>query len=70
MSFVVLLFMAVALAMDCFAVSLAIALSLKKPSGGQTFRLASSFGGCQFLMPVLGWFAGRGLLEYIQGFDH
>ncbi len=62
--------MAVALAMDCFAVSLAIALSLKKPSGGQTFRLASSFGGCQFLMPVLGWFAGRGLLEYIQGFDH
>jgi putative Mn2+ efflux pump MntP len=70
MTFTVLLIMAAALAMDCFAVSLAVALSLKKPSRGQTLRLASSFGGCQFIMPLLGWLAGRGLLGYIQGFDH
>jgi putative Mn2+ efflux pump MntP len=70
MSFFVLLILAVALAMDCFAVALAIALSLKNPSKGQTFRLASSFGGCQSVMFVLGWFAGRGLLGYIQGIDH
>ncbi|MEJ2744460.1 MAG: manganese efflux pump MntP family protein [bacterium] len=70
MSFAVLLALAVALAMDCFAVSLAIALSLKKPSRGQMLRLASSFGGCQFIMSLLGWLAGRGLLEYIQGIDH
>ncbi|MCX6340609.1 MAG: manganese efflux pump MntP family protein [Candidatus Aureabacteria bacterium] len=70
MSFAVLFFMAVALAMDCFAVSLAIALAVGKPSNHQTFKLAFNFGLYQFLMPVLGWFAGRGLLEYIQGFDH
>jgi len=70
MGFVVLFVMAVALAMDCFAVSLAIALAVGKPSKQQTFRLALNFGSYQFFMPVVGWLAGRGLLEYIQGFDH
>jgi len=70
MSFVVLFIMAVALAMDCFAVSLATALSLGAPSKQQTFRLAFNFGLYQFFMPVVGWFAGRGLLGYIQGYDH
>ena len=65
-----LLAIAVALAMDAFAVSLAIALSLKTPSSGQVFRLAFNFGLFQFLMPVAGWLAGRGLHTYIEGFDH
>jgi len=70
MSFALLFIMAVALAMDSFAVSLAIALSLGAPSKQQTFRLALNFGLYQFFMPVLGWFAGRGVLEYIQGYVH
>ncbi|MCX6353465.1 MAG: manganese efflux pump MntP family protein [Candidatus Aureabacteria bacterium] len=61
---------AVALAMDALAVSVAIALSLGSPSPRQTLRLALNFGGFQFFMPVLGWLAGQGLVEYIQGFDH
>lgn len=65
-----LIAVAVALAMDAFAVALAIALSLKTPSRGQVFRLAFSFGLFQFIMPVAGWFAGRGLHAFIRGFDH
>ena len=67
---VLLLALAAALAMDAFAVSLAISLLLGRPSGAQTFRLAFSFGLFQFAMPVAGWFAGRGIRAYIEGVDH
>jgi len=70
MDFVVVLGMAVALAMDCFAVSLGLSCGREKLSGGQTFRLALSFALFQFAMPVIGWFAGENLLRYIEGFDH
>lgn len=70
MSFLMILAIAVALAMDAFAVSLAMSLALKIPSRRQAFRLAFNFGLFQFFMPVAGWFAGRGLAQYIQGFDH
>ncbi|MCX6356738.1 MAG: manganese efflux pump MntP family protein [Candidatus Aureabacteria bacterium] len=70
MNTIVLFAIAFALAMDAFAVSMAIALSLKNPSHRQTLRLAFSFGLFQFMMPVIGWLAGRGLMSYIRGFDH
>lgn len=66
----VLAALAVALAMDAFAVSCAISLALKAPTRRQVFRLSASFGLFQFLMPVAGWFAGRGLRAYIEGLDH
>jgi len=70
MNLFVVLAIAVALAMDALAVSVVIALSLGNPTHRQTLRLALNFGAFQFFMPVLGWLAGRGLVEYIQGFDH
>ncbi len=70
MDFVVVLGMAVALAMDCFAVSLGMSCGLNKLSGRQTFRLALHFALFQFAMPVIGWFAGENLLRYIERFDH
>jgi putative Mn2+ efflux pump MntP len=70
MDFVVVLGMAVALAMDCFAVALGMSCGHGKLSGGQTFRLALSFALFQFAMPIIGWFAGENLLRYIEGFDH
>lgn len=70
MDFVVVLGMAVALAMDCFAVALGMSCGHAKLSGGQTFRLALSFALFQFAMPIIGWFAGENLLRYIEGFDH
>lgn len=61
---------ALALAMDAFAVSLGLGLSLKPATGGQTFRLAFHFGLFQFLMPVIGWSAGESLIKYISAYDH
>jgi putative Mn2+ efflux pump MntP len=65
-----LLALAVGLAMDAFAVSIAAGLSLAPVSLRQTFRLAFHFGLFQFMMPVLGWLAGQQLVAYISAYDH
>ena len=70
MSVLFILGMALALAMDVFAVSLGLGLSLKPATGSQTFRLAFHFGLFQFLMPVLGWAAGETLIRHIEKYDH
>jgi putative Mn2+ efflux pump MntP len=61
---------AVALAMDAFAVSVAAGVTLRQVSGRQTFRLAWHFGLFQSLMPILGWTAGLTVQEFIAAFDH
>jgi putative Mn2+ efflux pump MntP len=61
---------AVGLAMDAFAVSLA-AGSLESVRGGRaTFRLSFHFGLFQFLMPVVGWYAGTTVVRFIESVDH
>lgn len=70
MSVWTLLALAVALAMDAFAVSVAAGVALGAVSGRQTFRLAWHFGLFQALMPILGWAAGRTVAGLIQSFDH
>jgi manganese efflux pump family protein len=69
-SLLLVLGVALGLAMDAFAVSLGLGLSLRPATGGQTFRLAFHFGLFQFLMPVLGWAAGENLVRYIGAYDH
>lgn len=61
---------AVALAMDAFAVSIAAGVALKKVSFRQNFRLAWHFGLFQAMMPVLGWSAGLTIRDLIAAFDH
>ncbi|MDH4196499.1 MAG: manganese efflux pump MntP family protein [Candidatus Aminicenantes bacterium] len=70
MSLLVVLGIALALAMDAFAVSLGIALVLKGLTAAQSFRMALYFGLFQFGMPVLGWFAGTRILGLIERADH
>jgi putative Mn2+ efflux pump MntP len=70
MSFIVILGVAVALAMDCFAVTLGLACGGRGLTTRQTLRLAVYFGGFQFLMPLAGWFAGNRLLGLIARVDH
>jgi putative Mn2+ efflux pump MntP len=62
--------MAVALAMDCFAVTLGLACGARGLTMKQAVRMAGFFGGFQFVMPVLGWLAGDRLLLLIRNFDH
>lgn len=70
MNFFIVLAIALALAMDAFAVSIGLSLKHKALSPGQTFRLSFHFGLFQFIMPLLGWAAGRNLLKYIEAYDH
>jgi len=69
-SFPVVLGVALGLAMDAFAVALGLGCSPRGLSGGQRLRLAFAFGSFQFLMPVIGWAAGKGIESRIRAFDH
>jgi manganese efflux pump family protein len=62
--------LAVALAMDAFAVSMASGVSLKNVSARQFFRLSWHFGLFQAMMPVIGWSAGLSIRTLIENFDH
>ena len=62
--------LAVALAMDAFAVSLAAGIRIRCVSLAQTARMAGFFGFFQFLMPVLGWMLGYRAQKYIEAYDH
>jgi putative Mn2+ efflux pump MntP len=62
--------LAVALAMDAFAVAVAAGMSLRLVTGRQTFRLAWHFGLFQALMPIAGWGAGRAVCGVFVRVNH
>lgn len=65
-----MILLAVALAMDAFAVAVASGIALKTVGFRQTFRLAWHFGLFQAMMPVIGWFLGTGVRTFIEDYDH
>ena len=70
MDIATILVIALGLAMDAFAVSIAHGMTLKTLKNGNTLKMAAFFGSFQAFMPVLGWFAGLSLLDLISGVDH
>ena len=70
MDFVTVILIAIGLAMDAFAVSIAKGISVNHNRRRSAILLASLFGGFQALMPVIGWLAGLGLRDLIMGIDH
>ena len=70
MDLLTLLGIAVALAMDAFAVALSAGLILPRLTGRHLFRFGFHFGLFQALMPILGWLAGVTVRSYIESFDH
>jgi len=70
MSLLHIIAIAVALAMDAFAVAIATGVRLKRVSLRQFFRLAWHFGLFQAMMPVIGWSAGLTVRESIARYDH
>lgn len=68
--FLSILAIAVGLSADCFAAALGSSISKKEHSPIDILRVASSFGLFQTLMAVLGWLAGRTVVEFIGKFDH
>ncbi len=70
MSFFTILGIALALAMDAFAVSMGLSAARMGLSGFQSLRLAMFFGLFQFGMPLVGWAAGQTVLSFIENVDH
>ena len=70
MNFYSILLIAVALAMDALAVSIASGIILKKSKLKHAVRIAFFFGLFQLFMPLIGAFAGIFVKELISKFDH
>ncbi len=70
MSSIDVIAVAIALAMDALAVSIASGVMIGRVSGRQTFRLSWHFGLFQAMMPVIGWGAGLTVQALISSFDH
>ncbi|MEJ2158052.1 MAG: manganese efflux pump MntP family protein [Desulfobacteraceae bacterium] len=70
MTLINVLAIAVALAMDAFAVAIATGICLGSIHWRQNFRLAWHFGLFQAMMPVIGWIAGLTVRDLIANYDH
>ena len=86
MSFIDIILLAIALAMDCFTVSIVSGLTtcmdkekvVKPPlslerAGGEAswlYRMAFLFGFFQAIMPLLGWLGIIHFETYIEAYDH
>jgi len=70
MGLTTVIFIALGLAMDAFAVSIASGLAIEKLTARHVFRMAFHFGLFQAMMPLLGWLAGTTVAPYIEAWDH
>ncbi len=61
---------AVGLSMDSFAVSIANGLCHRNLTSKRKVVISSSLAIFQALMPLLGWFFGKGLNKYVRALDH
>ena len=62
--------LAIGLAMDCFAVSIASGIILKRVRMRPMLIMALAFGFFQALMPLLGWIGASFFSHLIENIDH
>lgn len=67
MSLLDICLLAVALAMDCFALSIVGGVIVRQ---GVIYRQSFLFGFFQALMPLVGWFGTSYFSDYIESIDH
>ncbi len=70
MGYLTLLFIALGLAMDAFAVSVSNGICYKNAGFKETFYTALTFGVFQAMMPLIGYFAGKTVSEAVEFIDH
>jgi len=70
MQFISIFLIALGLALDCFAIAISGSISMRTLSFLQVFRASLVFGLFQAVMPVLGWLAGRTVVDLIADYDH
>ena len=61
---------AIALAMDAFAVSISNGISIKNFNKSQSLKQGLFFGLFQFIMPIIGYILGNNIKIYIEFIDH
>ena len=62
--------LAVALAMDCFTVSIVSGVIMRRFIGRVVIRMAFLFGLFQALMPLIGWLATSHFSKQLESIDH
>ena len=62
--------LAIGLAMDCFAVSIASGIILKRTQWRPMLVMAFAFGFFQALMPFIGWMFAKSFSHLIESVDH
>lgn len=65
-----ILLIAVALAMDCFTVSMVSGVMTRKMFWGRNLRMALLFGFFQAAMPFIGWIAINYFQSSVEAYDH
>ena len=70
MSILELWLLAVALAMDCFTVSIVFGVLLRKIEWRTILAVAFLFGLFQAMMPLAGWLATNSFSSLIEDYDH
>lgn len=70
MDFLSLIAIAIGLGMDCFAVSIAAGITVRKSRLSVITRIALLFGVFQTGMTLLGWAGGSFIIAWIEPFDH
>lgn len=70
MSLLEIILIAVGLAMDCFAVSIASSICYGRYNWPKIVRMALFFGLFQGGMPLIGWACGISFAEFIHRIDH
>ena len=70
MSFFDIVMLSVALAMDCFAVSIVSGVMMGRHWWRIILRLSLLFGIFQAAMPLVGWLCTSYLAQYIEAYDH
>lgn len=65
-----LLLLSVALAMDCFTVSIMSGVILRRGFNADILRMAILFGVFQAVMPLIGWLGTAHFSQYLEAVDH
>ena len=70
MSILSIIFIALALAMDAFAVSIASGVTIRNLKIKHALTIGAWFGFFQAFMPLIGWLCGIKLRVFIESVDH
>ena len=70
MDFITILLLAIAVAADCFVISVSNGIAMKKFCVVPIVKMAFLFGLFQALMPVFSWIAGKSMGKWIEPIDH